>query len=362
MKRKMIFALSLVACLILFTQGCGSSEPSYEETAEDDETYEEYESTNEYDPQEETAEEGEQYEDQNDIEGLILANAKTEQNGIGMIKEITISSLNISSGLQQEISKFEINVDTQEFFYAFPGKNGYFSDYHPNDEGYYATHSEYFSNDYKKMAVTARSQENGETHAGWIDTDGNFFDVTDSLGLHAGGDFSIKPDCSAGGFYENYFVYNISEENGPHTFCVPINNIVPEAIEDRDPFPFFTSFTSGWEGKCNATDWVNDSIFIINKGRNSVLYDMESEEITEYIPESSRTNWNGVLSPDGTQIAFMSEPSGTSNTDIYTVPLSGGEPSKVPTTLPLSFKVDEDWVLSVSQPNYPNCLMLIDWK
>lgn len=356
MKRKRIITLALIAGLTLSIQGCGSSH----DVSEDYETYEhenenenEYEDETEYDDEmdsemdSEIDSDTEQYESQDDaIEGLILADAKTESKAI---KEITILSLDISSGLHHEISKFYFDSEM----------------WHPKRGGYYATHSEYFSDDYQKMVWTRDLQ--GMSHAGWIDTEGNFFDVTGELDLHPNGDFSKKQDYYACGFYEGYFVFKLREDNEYqvdqyHTFCVPIDNIVPEAIEDRDPFSFFPERSNSIYDDV-ATDWVGDSIFITNTyDANSVLYNTESGEKTEYIPESSRMNWNGVLSPDGTQIAFMSLDPRVGNTDIYTVSLSGEEPNKVPTTLSLCFNVGEDWCLGETQKGYPNCIMLIDWK
>ena len=45
-------------------------------------------------------------------------------------------------------------------------------------------------------------------------------------------------------------------------------------------------------------------------------------------------NWNGVVSPDGTEIAFLSmvvdnfgNPTGS--VDLYTIPVNGGDPVKI---------------------------------
>ena len=58
---------------------------------------------------------------------------------------------------------------------------------------------------------------------------------------------------------------------------------------------------------------------------------METGEETVYVPGTSRMSWNGVLSPDGSQVAFMSRPKNGTEIDIYTMPLGGGDPVKVST-------------------------------
>lgn len=83
------------------------------------------------------------------------------------------------------------------------------------------------------------------------------------------------------------------------------------------------------------TSWVDATHAIVNlqeEGNySSFIVDTAAQTEIAYIPGHSRDNWNGVLSPNGTQIAFMSEPkSGIDiQTDIYIVPAGGGNPAKV---------------------------------
>jgi Tol biopolymer transport system component len=64
---------------------------------------------------------------------------------------------------------------------------------------------------------------------------------------------------------------------------------------------------------------------------SSFIANLETGETQQYIPESERYTWSGVLSPDGNTIAFLSIPSnGGGNVELYTVPLGGGEPTNVP--------------------------------
>ena len=59
---------------------------------------------------------------------------------------------------------------------------------------------------------------------------------------------------------------------------------------------------------------------------------------TEYIPEASRFTWSGKLSPDGTQIAFLSCITEVTYddkpTELFIGSVDGSEPTKVPCELP----------------------------
>lgn len=92
-----------------------------------------------------------------------------------------------------------------------------------------------------------------------------------------------------------------------------------------------------------------------------MIFDIVNQTPTEYIPGESRYNWDGRISPDGTQIAFVSTPmKGNESPDIFIIPISGGEPVRV---------VERDFMLTGSQPDfkngmvsYDNCTMLISWR
>lgn len=80
---------------------------------------------------------------------------------------------------------------------------------------------------------------------------------------------------------------------------------------------------------------LNDGYVVGYKDIDSFIVDTAAQNVTEYIPGNSRNNWNGILSPDGTKIAFMSAPRGIYSpayfpeTDIYIIPIEGGDPVKV---------------------------------
>ena len=88
-------------------------------------------------------------------------------------------------------------------------------------------------------------------------------------------------------------------------------------------YPYVTSWI-------DADRYIADD-FLCEYTVNSVITQTGTDETTEYIPESERNNWSGVLSPDGNTIAFFSisgRYDGTSP-EIYTIPLTGGNPSSL---------------------------------
>lgn len=117
------------------------------------------------------------------------------------------------------------------------------------------------------------------------------------------------------------------------------------------------------------TDWISDTQFIadheiLNMSAHyttSVLVDVGTHEVTEYIPESSRYNWSGVISPDGSSIAFMSAPaSGNGASALYTVALGSDNPIQVPSSLPDS--VDNHGKRLLEPLGEGTCVTLLDWR
>ena len=82
----------------------------------------------------------------------------------------------------------------------------------------------------------------------------------------------------------------------------------------------------------------------------SKIVDMDTRTDMEYIPESLGETRNGVASPDGSKIAFMSD------SGVYIIPVNGGDPVRV--------EVPE--ILSAMRPSsYPKDYegwTLIDWQ
>ena len=224
------------------------------------------------------------------------------------------------------------------------------------DPSLFATRDEWFGGRfYEKMAMTKHFYANGEQHAGWIDTDGYFFDVTEALGLQSKSDFEDPVCYRAVGFaydvdWNEYFIYQRPGDNGIYGityYTVPVSNLSISAVEEKLFYthsePYTDTTSGGYIGsvydRYDITGWIDYNHCIANVlnrsnlHSNSYIIDVTTDNYQTYIPETSRSNWNGVLSPDGTQIAFMSSPQGGTDVSIYTVPVSGGDPVRVNTEM-----------------------------
>lgn len=205
---------------------------------------------------------------------------------------------------------------------------------------------ESFSSDYSKMAVNKYIKSTNERHAGWIDTNGNFFDVTEALGLQAKSDFDDRANHRFVGFSAELFGFiDCGDDN---EYYVPVNDVSPSTVKEGKVLEVGHPVNEhgcllmdGHWGKYpinTVTSWIDKTRCIVNyfsgtytrSDATSLIVDTATQTITEYIPGDSRMNWNGITSPDGTQIAFMSRLRGDGHTvDIYIVSVDGGDPVKV---------------------------------
>ncbi len=269
-----------------------------------------------------------------EIEGIIVVQNYFyhADDGISNIFVYSIESINPATGESAKIAEFSINrphnVTSSEFYYLTPiiGLNNRF--------GY---DRRFFSNDFSKMAATKVFNDKNETHAGWIDQSGEFFDVTEALGEQSS-DFGDPVTYGAIGFTEdNLFVYS----NNPSPSYMYWHNddfryVSPDSNKSQEGNPL--------EGLCQIidgnnrfyciSDRIDEGTFLVDGYEGdfcgSMLYNPKSHESSEYIPGTSRSNWSGVCSPDGSQIAFLSMPKeGNSNPEIFIIPFEGGEPEKL---------------------------------
>lgn len=269
-----------------------------------------------------------------EIEGIIVVQNYFyhADDGISNIFVYSIESINPATGESAKIAEFSINrphnVTSSEFYYLTPiiGLNNRF--------GY---DRRFFSNDFSKMAATKVFNDKNETHAGWIDQSGEFFDVTEALGEQSS-DFGDPVTYGAIGFTEdNLFVYS----NNPSPSYMYWHNddfryVSPDSNKSQEGNPL--------EGLCQIidgnnrfyciSDRIDEGTFLVDGYEGdfcgSMLYNPKSHESSEYIPGTSRSNWSGVSSPDGSQIAFLSMPKeGNGNPEIFIIPFEGGEPEKL---------------------------------
>ena len=216
-----------------------------------------------------------------------------------------------------------------------------------SDRGYYFCGAgmtrEAFSSDYSRMAVTKCYAGTTKRHAGWIDTAGNFFDVTKALGRKAEGHYGGPAEFYALGFAGCWFGYyqHIPDSAAYMDFYVPVDMVKRGAVQGST-FRFFTS-PDGEDGNpvsetsgeayapWNVTVWLQDM-------RRTITGD----------PNAFPDDWDLVRSPDGTKMAYMSlpKPEGGSEPDLY-ITSTDGEPVKV---TGYSFSLGE------------NGFVLIDWR
>lgn len=243
----------------------------------------------------------------------------------------------------------------------------------------YANFRNKYSGDYTKRAVAKIFTENNSLHAGWIDMNGDFFDVSEEAGDVPDSDFADPPWHQVCGFaWDGSFVYEVNRglsKNSDGRFTYHIvdpddifeGSYVEKELKDWDKYAHFKSAGFGGDDPgLYPTDWLDDthcladesnnaSIDIITLHKNSVIYDTKTKEITQYIPGESRNNWSGVASPDGKKIAFLST-ANAADVDLYITSPKDGEPEK------LSVETTDDWELKLERGDEEAYCTLLDWK
>lgn len=358
MRKRIILTLFMIVCLVL--GGCGSSSDSRELVADEDygDTAD-YEDDASSDTEDTASEDYEEESETSTVEDSMddTDTSPAEAEGIvAMIRRLDNSQVEtqlitidpntgeqnvIANFPQQILSNSEIlnpsSLEDSDFRYFLPSTLEAFA---------YGNLTNWFSDDFTKMAAVRvflnRSQEQ---HAGWIDTNGGFFDVSEAVGLAHETDFSnpdpIKHDVI--GFENGMFVFC----EGDKYFQVPLDNITSSQVQEVDANDSKLLFRSQYlpsmvNDEIYPTDWSDESNCIADFSSSidykthtqhiveSVFLNVETGEITKYIPDSERCNWNGVLSPDGSTIAFLSTPARDDGAvEIYTVPYAGGDPVRI---------------------------------
>lgn len=277
-----------------------------------------------------------------------------------------------------------------------------------------------FNHNYTKLAATLRDAEINEynnyvDHAGWIDQSGNFFDVSAALGI---------TNNSPIGFHESDFYFT-----GVQTMVTPagkhyVRGMICKATESEIRQGRYNIVSTGSEfdivepyiryivskdilggvrvtGKWGALDgqtmqaWgelpvtsyaePSKNIFIVDylpkhyqylpiKHYTSLMCDSVSGTLIHYLPDSYNTDnkseWGGVLSPDGTTVAYLTVP-GTSGqvsleyTDISGFFASGFNPASrgVPTKMELADGPIKQatWNVYDYVTENPSCILL-EWR
>lgn len=221
---------------------------------------------------------------------------------------------------------------------------------------------EWFSCEYDKLAVTMTRRSDNETHAGWLETDGTFFDVTEALGQQSSGFGDAVKYVARGFTADGLFVFG----DGRQTYYVPLDNLTAAAVQTGNGFALGhptdqTGYRPTNHNEYYVTDWLDSNTCLATRWfgnqptTNAVIADAGKPE--KFLANSKRYNWNMFVSPDGSQVAFMSAPSnGTESPDVFIMTYPDGEPTRVAAhkfafTQGIDFYGSRNW----------DCF-LIDWR
>lgn len=261
-----------------------------------------------------------------------------------------------SNGGDSNVFVYDINVvDPNDGSVEKLTSLRYYQPYAPANAGYYFVPAgigyynrigydrRIFSSDFTKMAITIGIVEKNETHAGWIDSNGEFFDVTAALG-ETSGDFDPAVHHMAIGFTEDdMFVYNDDlyaqsyQWSRVNFFHTDANN--PTYSQEGNLFQY--PVTIDGEAYC-MTDWCDEETYLADyhtkrSGCTVVKYNTTTGTAEELVSGEVRTNWSGVYSPDGSMIAFLSMTNGGGGApEIYIMSADGSNPQKLTCELELS--------------------------
>lgn len=235
----------------------------------------------------------------------------------------TVIGINPENGLWHNISNFYFDS-------VFEKTNPEYTIVPALQFGRFANLYDQFSSDYTKAAATKTFASNGEIHAGWITTDGNFFDVTEALDEQSHSDFDDAVSYQAVGFQNNVFIYVHSEGFEKNQYYgVSVDNVIPGAsweISTADSMICEDYATWQYIRGYKPTDWIDDDRLIVESNRQSCIATISTQSRSEYIPaKESRYSWSAVINPGDTKVAFLSEAkAGTAgDVGIYIMPLDG---------------------------------------
>ncbi len=213
-----------------------------------------------------------------------------------------------------------------------------------------------FSQDYKYMALTKR-YGTWEEHAGFIDESGTFYDVTKATNS-VRSEFEEPIKQVAIGFTDdNRFIFAEGSETANqitdyskfdiYEFKVEMTSDGKMRNNEKKPFSGLNNLLGNdwtWlDRNCAVTDWVDSDMCVIDYPadnskytihRNLIKWEIhllntETDDDTMLVSGQARTNWSGVVSPDGEKIAFLSAPYNTGDASVYYVSTEGGDPVKI---------------------------------
>lgn len=311
-------------------------------------------------------------------EGIIAAFVEYDNSYGSLTTQIV--AINPDSGEQNIISEFLLTGRKDEAG-AILGRETF-----PYNDMTTGNHRNWFSEDFTKMIVIqVLESPDYEAHAGWIDTSGNFFDVTKAIGAAVETDFSSSKPVRQYpvGFQNNNFIFREDSydynSGTTHTYySVPLDDVSEATVSETE-----------YEAKIiidrniiYPTAWINDHECLADwytsssnsRKPDSMHINLETNEITNYLPNTDRTTWSGVLNSSKDTVALVTAGSGDLNNsvELFTAPLSGkGEPKKLSLLRneALLFNVEDiekgmlfDSFLRNSNNNRSRGLFLLEWR
>lgn len=272
-----------------------------------------------------------------------------------------IISINPNSGEVRPIQSFSVQRSP---FTENGSEYNYLSLYSPY---FYVNYRDLFSPDYNKLAVSKVDRKSNEAHAGWINSDGTFTDVTETLnpGLHDG--FYETVYQYAVGFDDDSFIYRDGRALNDPSYSTQASTLSASSVAAEYTLPTrIVSNTSDYSiGLTDTIDSENCLVDYVSKSMweddlvSCRKYNIATEELSDFIPITSRYNWSGVLSPDNTMVAFLSKPNETDgNAEIFTIPISGGDPVKIDMASSLQTMYGN---INMEAEVGKTCCFLLDW-
>lgn len=211
-----------------------------------------------------------------------------------------------------------------------------------------------FDENLERFAIDISQSDNIHHHVGWVDQEGNYTDVTELVTVDQG-DFSGHIDqfdgCFGPGGY--FYYYDGSWDNIRR---VQVDDLRPEAVEEIDAHLSLrvdgsihvrsnSYYDTSWKSMTDSrymvdnTAWIDSQSYVGIQEYSYHQWTLKrisaaDGSVTEIIPEiKDRWSYNPVVSPDGTQIAFLSSLQRSEDTHsyIFVVPAEGGSPRKLET-------------------------------
>lgn len=234
-----------------------------------------------------------------EYDGLIIERVYSRGDyNTGYHFTVDLTCLNIDIGTNQSVSAFEFDVGQKDIQagYIMPASATLFGQLY--NRGLFSEH-------YDKMALGRFSDDAGIVSAGWMDQNGNFFDVSGALGL--------EPEYGIGfeavGFCGDYFVFGeYKNANTGTNYCyVPVSDLRKENIVAIEKGivnnPYLALSGKFHVGDPSKITWVGQNLAFgdISNGRIAIG---DENQMIEFKPTNADCR-NGIGSPGETQLAYL---------------------------------------------------------